>query len=115
MTLRTLRSALVPALTVLIAGALTACGSSGSDGGGGGASTSSSSSKHYTIGIDLSQPDDPFFVEMAQGIRDEAKRLRVKTILTYSNYDASKQIDDVQDLVTKNVDGILISPADVKA
>jgi ribose transport system substrate-binding protein len=69
----------------------------------------------YTIGIDLSLSSDPFFVAMEEGLKDEAEELGVETIITYSSYDPSKQIGDVQDFITRDVDGILISPAGVEA
>jgi ribose transport system substrate-binding protein len=79
------------------------------------ATTEQAAGNDYTIGVNLSLSSDPFFVAMEEGIKDEAKELGVRTIITYSSYDPSKQIADVQDFITQGVDGILISPADVEA
>ena len=98
---------LVAVLIVALAVFLGACGDDDSGGGGGG--------EDYTIGVDLSLASDPFFVAMAEGIQDEADELGVTAKITYSDYDPSKQIANIQDFVTQQVDGILASPADVEA
>jgi ribose transport system substrate-binding protein len=96
--------------------ALAACGGDEEQAADEGArATSAQEQKDLKIGVNLSLPSDPFFVAMAEGIQDEADELGVEALVTYSNYDPSKQIADVQDFVTKGVDGILISPADVEA
>jgi ribose transport system substrate-binding protein len=69
----------------------------------------------YTIGVNLSQAADPFFVAMEEGINDEAEELGVETVVAYHEYDPADQLADVQDLVAQGVDGIITSPADVEA
>jgi ribose transport system substrate-binding protein len=110
------RLAALTACILCLGLALGACGDS-DDSGGGGSDDGGSAAKEndYTIGIDLSDPEDPLFVQMKQGMEAEAKKLGVKTTYTYSLYDPGKQLDNVQNLLTKNADGLLISPADVKA
>jgi ribose transport system substrate-binding protein len=85
---------------------VAACGDDGSDGGHG---------EDYTIGVDLSLARDPFFGSRPEGLEDEADELGVTATLTDSDYDPGKQIANIQDFVTQNVDGILASPADVEA
>lgn len=109
----------VAALAAAVALGLAACGGDDADEGGEAADTSREAAERpandYTIGVNLSLSSDPFFVAMAEGVQDEAEELGVEALVTYSNYDPSKQIADVQDFVTRGVDGILISPADVEA
>jgi ribose transport system substrate-binding protein len=102
-------AALAAALVAALALSLAACGDDDDDSGGGG------SANDYTIGVDLSLASDPFFVAMSDGIEAEAKKLGVKTVITYSDYDPNKQLANIQDLVAQQVDGILASPADVEA
>jgi len=95
---------LIAALTFLVA----ACGEDESSGDEGG-------QNDYTIGVDFSLASDPFFVAMTEGVEDEAEELGVELLVTYSDYDPSKQIANIEDFVTRGVDGILASPADVEA
>jgi ABC-type sugar transport system substrate-binding protein len=109
----------VAALTATVALGLAACGGDDADDDGEAADTATEAAERpandYTIGVNLSLSSDPFFVAMAEGVQDEAEELGVEALVTYSNYDPSKQIADVQDYVTRGVDGILISPADIEA
>jgi ribose transport system substrate-binding protein len=105
-------AALVVALLATLALSLAACGGDDNDSGGGG---NGGGGNDYTIGVDLSLASDPFFVAMSDGIKAEAEKLGVKTVITYSDYDPSKQLANIQDLVAQQVDGILASPADVEA
>jgi ribose transport system substrate-binding protein len=106
-------AAFVSALLAVLAHAVAGCGDddddSGNGGGGGGGGDD------YTIGVDLSLASDPFFVAMSDGIKAEAQKLGVDTVITYSNYDPNMQLANIQDLVAQQVDGILASPADVEA
>jgi ribose transport system substrate-binding protein len=106
------------ACAAVLALGLTACGGDDDEPeaeAGGGTTAAETAANDYTIGIDLSLSSDPFFVAMEEGLKDEAEELGVETIITYSSYDPSKQIGDVQDFITRGVDGILLSPADVEA
>jgi ribose transport system substrate-binding protein len=108
---RARRPALLAFVVALLLG-LAACGGENEDEA---VDTGAGQVEQYTIGVDLSLSTDPFFVAMSEGIKDEAKALGVEAIITFSSYDPAKQISDVEDFITKGVDGILISPADVKA
>jgi ribose transport system substrate-binding protein len=103
------------ALWAVLALGLAACGGDGEEAAETKAATAAQAENDYTIGVDLSLSSDPFFVAMEEGIRDEAKELGVEAIITYSSYDPSKQIANVQDHITKGADGILLSPADIEA
>jgi ribose transport system substrate-binding protein len=97
---------------------VAACGDSSDDGARGespASEDSAASGKDYTIGVDLSDPEDPLFVQMQQGIDAEAKKLGVTIMHTNSFYDPGKQLDNIQNLLTQNVDALLVSPADVEA
>jgi ribose transport system substrate-binding protein len=102
---------LVAALLAVLALFVAGCGGDDDDSGDGGGS----SGNDYTIGVDLSLASDPFFVAMSDGIKAEANKLGVDTVITYSDYDPNKQLANIQDLVAQQVDGILASPADVEA
>jgi ribose transport system substrate-binding protein len=91
----------------LAALSLASCGGDDDDSGGG--------DGNYTVGVSLASPTIPLYVSMADGIRAEAKELGVDVKFTEANEDPVQQLDDVQDLIAQNVDGILISPIDEEA
>ena len=77
---------------------------------GGGGGSSSGGSQKYTIGVALSTLTNPFFIAMDKGIRSEATKKNVNLIETNANNDASTQISQVEDLITKKVDLLILNP-----
>src|ERR1700720_1964961 len=65
-----------------------------------------------TIGVALAQDDNPLYIAMLRGIRARAQELGWEVVAVSSNEDKLKQINGVQDLVARGVQGILISPID---
>src|SRR5262245_24599407 len=63
-----------------------------------------------TIGVWLAQDDNPFYIAMLRGLRARAQELRWDVATVSANEDKLKQINGVQDLVARGVNGILISP-----
>lgn len=67
------------------------------------------------VGVSLSTLNNPFFVTMKEGINDLAKENKTKTIISDAQNDASKQSNDIDDLIQQKVDVILINPVDSSA
>lgn len=65
-----------------------------------------------TIGVSLLTQQHPFYLELAQAMQQEAARQGLKLDLSIANQDLGKQISDVEDFVSKNVDAIILSPVD---
>src|SRR5258708_21548560 len=65
-----------------------------------------------TIGVSLAQDDNPFYIAMLRGIRARAQELGWEVATVSANEDKLKQINGVQDLVARRVQGILLSPID---
>jgi len=65
-----------------------------------------------TIGVSLAQDDNPFYIAMLRGNRARAQELGWEEATVSANEDKLKQINGVQDLVARGVQGILISPID---
>src|SRR5262249_45536095 len=63
-----------------------------------------------TIGVSLAQDDNPFYIAMLRGIRARAQEFGWEVATVSANEDKLKQINGVQDLVARGVQGILISP-----
>jgi ribose transport system substrate-binding protein len=71
-----------------------------------------SAQEKTTIGVSLAQDDNPFYIAMLRGIRARAQELGWDVATVSANEDKLKQINGVQDLVARGVNGILISPID---
>ena len=54
----------------------------------------------------------PFFVEMENGVREEAKKADVKLIVTNAEDSAAKQMAQVEDLLIQKPDVLLLAPVD---
>src|SRR5216683_3351467 len=73
---------------------------------------SAQAQEKITIGVALAQDDNPFYIAMLRGIRARAQELGWEVATVSANEDKLKQINGVQDLVARGVQGILISPID---
>ena len=68
-----------------------------------------------TIGVALASDTNPFYIAMLKGIETRAKQLGYKVSVVSAEEDVARQLNGVNDLIAKGVDGILISPIDAKA
>src|SRR5256714_9557882 len=71
-----------------------------------------SAQEKTTIGVSLAQDDNPFNIAMLRGIRARAQELGWEVATVSANEDKLRQINGVQDLIARGVQGILISPID---
>ena len=74
-----------------------------------------SSSDETKIGMSVSTLNNPFFVTLSDGAKDEAKKEKVDLTVVDAQDNASKQASDVEDLIQQNVDLIIINPTDSEA
>ncbi|MFC4075934.1 ribose ABC transporter substrate-binding protein RbsB [Salinithrix halophila] len=68
-----------------------------------------------TIGLSISTLNNPFFVTLREGAEKAAKEAGAKLIVTDAQNDTAQQANDVEDLIQKKVDILLINPTDSKA
>jgi ABC-type sugar transport system substrate-binding protein len=99
-------AATIPALFL----GLAACGgsdkpSSAAKGGGGG----------KTIGVSVLNMRDPDLANMTQAMKAKARALGQKLDIVDAKGDVSTELNQIEDLVTKHVDGIIMMPIDGKA
>lgn len=111
------RQLAVSSVAAVVCGALAlgvaACGSSGSSSG---SSSSSSGGKQLkNVAVSMYARDNPFFAEVVSGIRYEAKRAGVNVDVTYAENDPSQQVNQIQNLITRHPDGLVVSPIDQNA
>ncbi|PKM50507.1 MAG: ribose ABC transporter substrate-binding protein RbsB [Firmicutes bacterium HGW-Firmicutes-7] len=68
-----------------------------------------------TIGLVLSTLDNPFFVTLKEGAEEKADELGYEITVLDSQNDAAKELSNIEDLVARKVDIILINPTDSDA
>lgn len=69
----------------------------------------------YKIGFVISTQTNPFFVTLKEGAESKAKELGVELIVLDSQDDPTKEMSNIEDLITKKVDLILVNPTDSDA
>ena len=67
------------------------------------------------IGVSMSTLANPFFVTMKDAGVAEAEKQNIKLIVLDAQDDVAKQSNQVQDLIIKEVDGIILNPVDSDA
>ncbi|MFX3622925.1 MAG: ribose ABC transporter substrate-binding protein RbsB [Ectobacillus sp.] len=67
------------------------------------------------VGLSVSTLNNPFFVTLKKGAEAKAKELGIELIAVDAQNDAAKQTSDVEDLIQKGVDLIVINPTDSDA
>jgi len=79
-------------------------------------STSSAAEKRKpVIGVSVLTLTNPFFRELADGLKDEAKKKGMDVILTSGEFDVAKQKDQVANFIVKHVDAIVLCPCNSKS
>ena len=89
--------------------ALAACSSSSNGSGSGGSAAKSGS---YTLGVMINDTTNPFLSSMGNALAAEAKKYGMKVDILNGNTDNSTELADVQDLINKHVNAILLTPSD---
>lgn len=69
----------------------------------------------YKIGFVISTQTNPFFVTLKEGAEAKAKELGVELIVLDSQDDPAKEMSNIEDLITKKVNLILVNPTDSDA
>lgn len=67
------------------------------------------------IGLVVSTQDNPFFVTLKEGAEKAAKEMGHTLVVLDSQNDPSKELSNVEDLMVKGVDVLLINPTDSDA
>ncbi|MEN0644415.1 ribose ABC transporter substrate-binding protein RbsB [Alkalicoccobacillus gibsonii] len=73
------------------------------------------SSEDFTVGFSVSTLNNPFFVTLEEGAEVKASELGLDLVTVDAQDDSSKQISDVEDLIQRGVDLIIINPTDSSA
>ncbi|MGI8557836.1 MAG: sugar ABC transporter substrate-binding protein [Solirubrobacteraceae bacterium] len=95
--------------------ALAACGSSSSSSTSSSGSPSASTGKLKSVGVAMYARDNPFFTEVVSGIQYEAKRKGINLDITWAENDPTQEVTNIQNLITRQPDGLIVSPIDPNA
>lgn len=91
----------------LIVGLFVGCGSSSS-----GSSESSSTKKKHKFGYTCMTMNNPFFQVLEKSIRAEVEKNGDQLITMDPAMDVSKQIDQINDMITQGVEAVFLNPVD---
>lgn len=69
----------------------------------------SHSQAKLVFGLSISTQVNPFYVAMANGVKDEAKKLGIQAFVLNAEDKLEKQISDVEDLIQKKIHILLIN------
>ena len=68
-----------------------------------------------TIGLSVSTLNNPFFVSLAEGAESAAKANGVDIAVVDAGDDVTKQVSDIEDLVSKGISVLILNPCDSDA
>lgn len=68
--------------------------------------------KPLRIGISFQELNNPYFVAMREAFEDAGHSLGADLFVTDARHDVTKQVADVEDLVQKGIDILLLNPTD---
>ncbi|QRX81967.1 ABC transporter substrate-binding protein [Glaciimonas sp. PAMC28666] len=74
--------------------------------------SNAASAEPLKIGMSFQELNNPYFVTMKQALMDAAATIGATVIVTDARHDVSKQVSDVEDMIQKKVDILLINPTD---
>lgn len=77
--------------------------------------TAGKQDKKIVIGLSMNTLNNPFFVDVKEGAEKGAKDNGVEIIVTDAQNESSKQVTDIENLVQKKPDIIIIDPTDSDA
>jgi len=67
------------------------------------------------IGLSISTLNNPFFVTLKEGAEEEAKSQGIDITTVDAQNDSAKQVSDIEDLIQRGVDILLVNPTDSAA
>lgn len=68
--------------------------------------------KKLVFGLSLFYRTDEYYMDIENSMKKEAEKLGIELLVQDANTDLSKQIQQIEDFITKKVDAIIMSPCD---
>jgi ribose transport system substrate-binding protein len=78
----------------------------------GGAAPAASGANGIKIGVSFQEMDNPYFVVMKESVDEMASSIGARVSYADARHDVNKQISDIEDLVQKKIDILLLNPTD---
>jgi ribose transport system substrate-binding protein len=72
-------------------------------------------SEEFTLGLSLSTLNNPFFVTLKEGAEEAAGKAGMTLIVVDAQDDPAKEATNIEDLIQRGVDALLINPTDADA
>ncbi len=96
---------------------MTACGSSSSDSSGSasGSASAGSGASDYTIGVSVADQKSLFYIAAADGMKKAAEDAGVNLVLLSADNSSTQQVNQVNDLITQQVDALIFIAQDATA
>lgn len=79
------------------------------------ASTETAASGKTVVGLAVSTLNNPFFVSLVDGAKAKANELGIELIVVDAGDDPAKQTSDIEDLISKKVQVLIVNPVDSSA
>lgn len=89
---------------------LAGCADNGSDGGAEG--DADAPKGDLKIGMSFQEMNNPYFISMQEAFEGAAAEIGAETFVADAQHDVSKQINDIDDMIQRGIDILLINPAD---
>lgn len=77
-----------------------------------GASASPAAPRGLRIAMSFQELDNPYFAVMKQAFDEAGRSIGAELFVTDARHDVTKQINDIEDLIQKRIDILLLNPTD---
>ena len=101
--------------TILATMAIAAIALSGCTATSGGGTATSSASTSKVIGVSVADQKSLFYIAAVDGMKQAAEAAGYKLVVLSADNDATKQVSQVQDLITQNIGALIYTPQDATA
>ncbi len=79
-----------------------------------GTTAASAQNKPVKVGISMRTQNAPYYAALLAAVEKQAKALGLQTVSADANDDMLKQISDVEDMLSQNIDVLVMNPRDAK-
>jgi len=66
------------------------------------------------IGMSFQELNNPYFISMKESFEEAAKQIGAEAYVADAQHDVAKQINDIDDMIQKGIDILLINPTDTE-
>ena len=105
-----MKKILTVVLTLAQVLSLAACGTKAAT-----ATPTDTTAAKVSVGLSVSTLNNPFFVTLVDGAKAKAQELNVDLTVVDAGDDAAKQVNDIDDLISKNISVLIVNPVDSDA